>query len=331
MKKLIVLGMLTTLVTAADAYTNRYEGSSSANSSSYNTRGTTNSSSNTNLNPYTGPEMLKQNNFSANFNNKNAHAGDRIASRQDQQLLQRIRSELNSQFGPSTTETITLELNNGRVTIFGTVDTTNNSRSIEDTITGISGVKGVSNQLTVNEVDEMMRTAPTNTFGTNRSAGNAPFANQIRQTLSSSAYGDSLDTVNVTVNGGIVTLTGIVPNRNVKAMLERTVYGIDGVTQVNNYLTVDSRMNRSSGTASSQAFANRGSGMNDSQLAKAINAELKSGWFTSGYKNVTISVTDGIVTLSGTVPSNNLKTKAEQTAKGFDGVQSVVNNLRIAN
>lgn len=44
---------------------------------------------------------------------------------------------------------------------------------------------------------------------------------------------------------------------------------------------------------------------------------------------VTVQTTAGVVTLTGAVDSDAIKTKVEQTAKGVDGVKSVTNNLTV--
>lgn len=46
--------------------------------------------------------------------------------------------------------------------------------------------------------------------------------------------------------------------------------------------------------------------------------------------SVSVTVTDGVATLSGEVPDEAAKMRAEEVAKGEKGVKSVINNLTVA-
>lgn len=72
-----------------------------------------------------------------------------------------------------------------------------------------------------------------------------------------------------------------------------------------------------------------GSGANDSWLWFKTRAALLS---TTGIRESTINVdvVNDVVTLRGTVETAAEKTKAEQVAKGIDGVKSVKNELKVA-
>ena len=72
-----------------------------------------------------------------------------------------------------------------------------------------------------------------------------------------------------------------------------------------------------------------GSGANDSWLWFKTRAALLT---TSDLRESTINVdvVNDVVTLKGTVANAEQKTKAEQVAKGIDGVKSVKNELKVA-
>lgn len=80
-------------------------------------------------------------------------------------------------------------------------------------------------------------------YGYSQSA-NAPQGDQelttkIRDSLHS-IFSKKYDNVNVTVNSGIVTLTGAVASQDDKNALEEKVRGIPGVQSVNNQITIQS-------------------------------------------------------------------------------------------
>jgi len=72
-----------------------------------------------------------------------------------------------------------------------------------------------------------------------------------------------------------------------------------------------------------------GSGANDSWLWFKTRAALLT---TSDLRESTVDVdvVNDVVTLKGTVETAAQKTKAEQVAKGIDGVKSVKNDLKVA-
>lgn len=78
------------------------------------------------------------------------------------------------------------------------------------------------------------------------------------------------------------------------------------------------------------------------RLGRKIGAGAEDGWLwtktrtalatTDDLRDSTINVDveNGVVTLSGTVANQAQKTKAEQVARGIDGVKSVKNNLTVS-
>jgi hypothetical protein len=65
----------------------------------------------------------------------------------------------------------------------------------------------------------------------------------------------------------------------------------------------------------------------DERIREDVNDALSDG--TIDASDITVSVDDGEVTLSGTVESRNMKFLAEQLAEQCFGVKDVVNQLRI--
>ena len=61
---------------------------------------------------------------------------------------------------------------------------------------------------------------------------------------------------------------------------------------------------------------------NDQDIQTSVSEKLPMG--------VTASVSEGVVTLSGTCPDANCKTSAEDAAKDVKGVKSVTNNISVS-
>ncbi len=62
----------------------------------------------------------------------------------------------------------------------------------------------------------------------------------------------------------------------------------------------------------------------DSNIQASFNEKAKAN---AQMANISASVTDGVITLTGQCPDAACKTSAEETAKDVKGVKSVVNNI----
>ena len=67
-----------------------------------------------------------------------------------------------------------------------------------------------------------------------------------------------------------------------------------------------------------------GCGQKDADIKAAVEEKLKTN--TEMTRPMTVSVTDGVVTLSGECKDEACKAKCEELAKSVKGVKSVVNN-----
>jgi osmotically-inducible protein OsmY len=66
-------------------------------------------------------------------------------------------------------------------------------------------------------------------------------------------------------------------------------------------------------------------GKKDTDIQKAVQDKLTA----DGVSGVTATVKDGVATLNGEVADITVKSKAENSAKGVDGVKSVTNNISL--
>jgi BON domain-containing protein len=68
--------------------------------------------------------------------------------------------------------------------------------------------------------------------------------------------------------------------------------------------------------------------VDDSAIHTKVKARLTAAHF-SNLTNIDVNVTNGVVTLSGEVPSTQIKKDAEEEVKKVDGVIAVNNNLQV--
>ncbi len=116
--------------------------------------------------------------------------------------------------------------------------------------------------------------------------------------------------VRASAKDGVVTLTGTVPAKDLKALAEDTVNAEPGVQRVDNQIKV---------ATTTQEKA-------DESIARKIRLQLAMRSHVS-LANTTVRVKDGVVTLTGTADTDAQKDLTEFYAKQVDGVKSVVNGI----
>ncbi|HVS54049.1 MAG TPA: BON domain-containing protein [Opitutaceae bacterium] len=122
------------------------------------------------------------------------------------------------------------------------------------------------------------------------------------------------DHVKVKATDGVVTLSGVVQDKDEKALAKDTVENLPGVVRVQNEITLAPKYPEHS----------------DAWVAFKIRSRLLVKANVSA-TDTAVSVTDGVVTLTG--PADNLAQKelTEIYAKEIDGVKSVKNDLVVKN
>jgi osmotically-inducible protein OsmY len=119
--------------------------------------------------------------------------------------------------------------------------------------------------------------------------------------------------IGVTVEEGIVTLSGHVPNYTQKRAAEKVVARIKGVRGIAEEIEV-----RHPG----------GSGVADDEIAKRVVNTLKWGTLVP-HDKVQVTVENGWVTLTGKLDWNYQKTGAADAIRGLQGVTGVRNNIAL--
>ena len=152
----------------------------------------------------------------------------------------------------------------------------------------------------------------------------------------------SPDAIKVKVEGGVVTLTGVVGKDADKARAE-DLARVPGVARVENKLTSrEKATDKVKGTAGAVAdTSKKGAAKTKTALSKTGEA-ITDGWITSRIKTkfmgdeglrasaINIDTNDHVVTLKGAVPNEATRAKAVALAKDVEGVNRVVDNLQVA-
>ena len=120
--------------------------------------------------------------------------------------------------------------------------------------------------------------------------------------------------INVDTWAGIGTLFGvIVPSQEVKAAAEANVDKVSGVKGVKNELQVGASVRQSAGQ------------VRDGEIER----EVKTALDTPAFEDITVDVRNGVVRLTGTVPSWAWRLEAVAATYAIPGVRTVEDELRL--
>lgn len=127
--------------------------------------------------------------------------------------------------------------------------------------------------------------------------------------------------INTDVKNGTVILTGKVDNSVDKALAEELVASLEGVTEVDNNLSIVAAENPKQDDEMLQK-------LKDSKVETVVKTRLLFESEVSGL-DIEVEVNDGQVTLTGSVDSDSERDLAVAIAKNTDDVSSVINKLEI--
>ena len=123
---------------------------------------------------------------------------------------------------------------------------------------------------------------------------------------------DAAARLGVHVHAGVVRLGGVVRTESERTQIGAAVRKVGGVKDVQNDITVNPRAKTFSG--------------GDFALAARVTATL-AAQIGINAANLRASAEDGVVTLSGHVPSASIKETALETVRKVDGVKRVVDKI----
>ncbi|TPV60824.1 BON domain-containing protein [Aestuariibacter sp. GS-14] len=130
--------------------------------------------------------------------------------------------------------------------------------------------------------------------------------------------------INTDVKEGVVILTGKVDSRIDKKLAEELVAGIEGVTKVDNQLSVVS-LDDSEHMADKKPVSQE---LKDAKIATVVKSKLLMDSDISGL-DIDVDVADGHVMLKGTVESESARALAIEIAKNTSDVESVDDELTV--
>jgi hyperosmotically inducible periplasmic protein len=132
--------------------------------------------------------------------------------------------------------------------------------------------------------------------------------------------------INTDVDQGVVHLTGTVESDIDRDLAVELAKGIDGVVEVRNDLEVEAGSARSQDAQADGPERSFGTWVDDATTTAAIKTKLVGNSNTSGLQ-IKVETHGDVVTLSGTVASDQERQLAEEIARNTGDVRDVRNEL----
>lgn len=237
----------------------------------------------------------------------------------DDALRQRIETALQADPSLKNSHITVQSVNKGVVLLGGTAKTLSAHLRAIEVVAIMPGVQRVASEVQSPEAladAEIWREStpppPGEGYGVWDTASDMWITSATKMYLLANSHTPALD-INVDTWAGVVTLFGIVPSQEAKAAAEADAYKVSGVKRVENELQV---------VASAKQAAVQ---VRDEELERTV----KQAFDTPDLKDISIEVKNGVVRLTGTVPSGARRLEAAVVARAIPGVRAVEDDLRL--
>jgi osmotically-inducible protein OsmY len=238
----------------------------------------------------------------------------------DDALKARIEKALQADPSLQDSRISVQSVNKGVVLLTGTAKTLSAHLRAVVVVAGMPGVQRVASEVqspdTLADAEiwrEPTPPPPTKEYGMGDAASDMWITSATKMRLLADPRTPALD-INVDTRAGVVTLFGIVPTQEAKAAAAGEARKVSGVTRVVNELQV---------VASARQAAVK---VRDEELESAV----KKAFDAQDFKDITVKVKNGVVRLTGTVPTGTRRLEAAVLARSIQGVRAVENDLRVA-
>jgi osmotically-inducible protein OsmY len=239
----------------------------------------------------------------------------------DDALKARIEKALQADPSLQDSRISVQSVNKGVVLLTGTAKTLSAHLRAVAVVAGMPGVQRVASEVqspdTLADAEIWREPTPqpptSKEYGMGDAARDMWITSATKMRLLADPRTPALD-INVDTRAGIVTLFGIVPTQEAKAAAAAEARKVSGVTRVVNELQV---------VASARQAAVK---VRDEELEGAV----KKAFDAHDFKDITVKVKNGVVRLTGTVPTGTRRLEAAVLARSIQGVRAVENDLRVA-
>ena len=233
---------------------------------------------------------------------------------------------------------IDVSTNNGVVTLAGQVDSQEEQDRAVRLAQQTEGVRRVDNQLRLVETPGDPRSADADAAGSRSDMESVPPLAVTEERISDDGITARVQSkfflderltarvIDVETKDGVVTLSGNVGGPTEKQAALSLARSVDGVRDVQDQLTMEQ------GIAGPDARSGAGTESEGPMGDEWTTTRIQSDYFLDDEVKkgrVQVQVSDGVVTLTGSVPSAQARERAESTARNTPGVKEVRNQLAV--
>lgn len=220
---------------------------------------------------------------------------------------------------------ISVQVEQGTATLKGKVENQVDKDLATQIASDVQGINKVENLL---EIDPQVASEPGTKANMAQRFDDATLTATIKSKLLWNSVTEGLN-IEVGANQGVVTLKGQAKDADAKQLAGSLASNTDGVTEVNNLISVSAR--------DTQAIKEQ-----NEAAANSVKEELSDTWITSKVKssliysrtldglNIKVQTKDGVVSLDGVVANYAEKELAVEIARNIRGVKGVdADTLRV--
>ncbi len=238
----------------------------------------------------------------------------------DDALKQRVEKALQADASLKESSISVKSVNKGVVLLSGTAKTLSAHLRAVETVAWVPGVERVSSEIKSPDAlaDAEIWHDPTPKRSSRGESNIWDAASDIwitsvtKMTLLTDSRTPALD-INVETRAGVVTLFGIVPSQQAKDAAGADTRKVSGVKRVVNDLQVMTRAKEATVK------------VRDAD----IELDVKKALEKADFKDIRVEMKNGVVRLSGTVPTGARRLDAAVLARSIEGVRAVKDDLRI--
>ena len=182
------------------------------------------------------------------YGNNYASQSNSDEIRTDQDISNDIRDSIGSGWFSKGYEHVSFDVNNGIVTLSGSVESLENKKNVEEKVSKIDGVKQVRSQITISKAQvhtssesDLMKTEqkyPQDFAATNL---DRQLNAKIRDKISGGWFSKANETIIIRTTNGVVVISGTVEKPEDIQKLDDQINEINGIRSVNNQLTAKKR------------------------------------------------------------------------------------------
>ena len=245
----------------------------------------------------------------------------------DLDITKKIHDTLTPGWFSKGFQDVSFEVNNGVVTLKGSVDKADDKRTVENDVRKIDGVKQVYNNIAIRDTSRSNSNYNSNSNPNYNSRndsnlnsnGNPNFNSRNDSNLNSNTNPNYNVTIDSSANPNLNTRSDYNSNANVNTRNDSNYTSSKSSSKYSESDLLSSEKKYPQDTAATPE---------DRQINAKIRSKL-SGWFTKGYETVILRTSNGVVVITGTVEKSDEIQKVNDKIKDVEGVKSVNNQVTV--